>query len=178
MAVRVNSTDADMAAHILAGHVSLPVDGGASIVVVKTGDTARTSNVNLFDDPDLKINMQASQGFIFDLFLVYDAANTGDIKFAFTVPSGATLLWGLDGAAVNTSVPTNTSVNRSAANASGTALSCGANNVGSKMWARARGYVLNGSTVGYLQLQLAQVVSDVSASTLYANSFLKCERFV
>jgi hypothetical protein len=57
----------------------------------KTGTTSRSSTTSPAADPDLSLTVVSSATYIVDLSLVYDADTAGDLKYAWTIPSGGTL---------------------------------------------------------------------------------------
>lgn len=103
--------------------------------------------------------------------LFYDATTTADIKFAFTIPAGATMRWGL-----NALGPGGTNPIYTAITGSGTAISAGALGVGSVLLGLFDGEVTMGGTGGNLQLQAAQNTSDASVTTLFERTFMEVWR--
>lgn len=101
----------------------------------------------------------------------YDATTTADIKFAFLIPAGATMRWGLNALGPGGTNPIYTSIS-----GSGTAISAGALGVGSVLYALFSGEVTMAATAGNLQLQAAQNTSDASVTTVFARSFMEVWR--
>lgn len=81
----------------------------------------------------------------------YDASSTADIKFAHTIPAGATQRWGLNALSTSGTQPLNAT-----AATSGTAIAAGATGVGTILVAWIEGEITMGATAGNLQLQAAQ----------------------
>jgi hypothetical protein len=61
------------------------------IAVIKPADTARNSTTTVADDPDLQLPVAASSTYQVTGVFFYDgpSTGTGDIKWTWTVPSGA-----------------------------------------------------------------------------------------
>ncbi len=106
------------------------------------------------------------QGHIF-----YDATTVADIKFAFTIPAGAAMRWGINGLGPGGTNPVYTSLI-----GSGTAISLGALGVGSVLIAHFSGEVTMGATAGNLQLQGAQNTAEISVTTVFARSGMEVWR--
>lgn len=142
----------------------------AHTFVRKTATESVTSSTVLQDDDALLFAVAANEVWIFEMFLVVFGDTTGDIKFAITVPAGATLLWGqfaLDTGANNRLG----NLNAQAVGVSGTAnLPLEAGNVISAVL--LKGTVVNGATAGNVVLQWAQAVSNAVATEVRANSYL------
>jgi hypothetical protein len=103
--------------------------------------------------------------------IFYDATTTADMKFAYTIPAGATMRWG-----VNALGPGGTNPVYTAITGSGTAVSVGALGIASVTMALIEGEVTMGGTSGNLQLQAAQNTSDASVTTIYTRSFMEVWR--
>lgn len=104
--------------------------------------------------------------------LFYDASTTADIKFAYTMPAGASMRWGVIGQATSggTMVTSTTTV-------SGTAIALGALGVGTFAMASIEGDITMGGTGGNLQLQAAQNTGDATAINIGARSYMEVWRF-
>lgn len=153
-----------------------PFDSGTSpVLVVKTADESVTSSTTLQNDDQLKYPLLANLTYVFNLLAFYEGSTTGDIKFAFTVPTGATLEWAslrAGGSLASASFGTTTED----VLGSGTVAFGGANGAGTRLPFQARGIVVMGSTAGDLQFQWAQTTSDAVATTVFARSFLQVQR--
>ena len=101
----------------------------------------------------------------------YDATTTADIKFAWTIPAGATMRWGMNALGPGGTNPVYTSIT-----GSGTAVSIGALGIASVTMALMEGEVTMGATSGNLQLQGAQNTSDASVTTVYTRTFMEVWR--
>jgi hypothetical protein len=103
--------------------------------------------------------------------IFYDATTTADIKFAYTIPAGATMRWGANALGPGGTNPIYTSIS-----GSGTAVSMGALGIGSVLMVLIEGEVTMGATPGDLQLQAAQNTSDASVTTVFTRSFMEVWR--
>lgn len=138
------------------------LSGLSSIQYVrKTADgTAVNNSTVLVNDSVLLAALAANEVVSFRLVLFYSSNGTAHIKFAFTVPAGATLIW-------NDAVPGNNldvEVSGTAAQYSGSGAL--------RLSALLMGTVVNGANAGNLQLQMAQAVANVSDTKVLANSHL------
>lgn len=120
--------------------------------------------------------MPAAGTFGFRGVMFYDSSTAADIKFAFTIPAGATILWSLLG--VVTGGGTTGDGTFSTAAASDASLSVGASGVGAAniLCARIDGAYVGGGTTGNLQLRAAQNASDATQTTLRTHSRLEVWR--
>ncbi|MFB7111720.1 hypothetical protein [Streptomyces sp. NPDC056291] len=152
---------------IVAGDVA--VTGGLSVsgignvqTVRKTADQSRTSTTTLANDSQLLLPVVANASYTLFLMCVFSGGTTGDIKFAWSVPSGTTLRWtdqtGVSGLATDTDVY----------NAPG-----GTTQVAFQIWAT----VVTSATAGNVTFQWAQSATDATATIVRANSYLRLERF-
>lgn len=139
--------------------------------VWKASDESVTSSTTMQDDNELFFAMDANSKYSFHGVISYEGGQTGDFKFQFTVPSGAT-------------------GRRHSLHAQSTATSCssagqntwggpittavtGIGATGAQCEAIVDGFVSTAGTAGTLQLQFAQDTSDVTATTIKAGSFLE-----
>jgi hypothetical protein len=103
--------------------------------------------------------------------IFYDATTVADIKFAYTIPAGATMRWGINAIGPGGVNPIYTAIT-----GSGTATSVGALGIGSVMIAMVEGEVTMGVTAGNLQLQAAQNAAEASVTTVFARSCMEVWR--
>jgi len=107
--------------------------------------------------------------------IFYASSTAADIKFAFTLPAGTTLRWGVMGLATTTAAGSG-DVNCDSTAASGTSLPIGGAGVGTVLWGRMEGSVIMGATAGNLQMQSAQQNADATQSTIVAFSNMEVWR--
>lgn len=137
----------------------------------KAADTSRSSantGTTLTADPDLVIAVLANSSYLVTIFLLYKGAatNTGDLKFGFSVPSGATLPGGVIGVANPLAVFTNSMT------ASSTLVSY-SNGTGNPLWAQVTATLITSSTAGNLVLNWAQNTSSATSTTLMTGSSMQ-----
>lgn len=140
----------------------------------KTGTEAVTSSTTLQNDDNLVCSVVASGVYICNWGLRMDGAALGDFKYAFTGPSGATMTWASAGLA--TSDVANVAMTTTDVAAIGTTVSHGTLAAGTTTRVFGAGLLIVSSTAGSLQLQWAQGTSSVTATNLFAGSWLKLER--
>jgi hypothetical protein len=148
---------------------------GLAGFVRKTADEAVTSSNTLQDDDHLTVAVAANATYTFEAFIIYDAATTGDIKVALTAPASSVINYGGAGPATNATTGT-ASGSWLEASASGTSIGFGGLGVGTKTSIMVRGLLRTAGTAGSLTLQWAQNPSDVTATTVYTDSFLFARR--
>lgn len=95
----------------------------------------------------------------------YASSTAADIKFAYIVPAGTTMRWGIMGLATTTAAGSG-DVNCDSTNVSGTSLPVGGAGVGTITWARLEGTIIMGATAGNLLLQAAQQNVDATQTTI------------
>lgn len=157
-----------------AGHHATVADFDAlGIWALKTSTESVTSSTTLQNDDQLVLPMSANSKYLIEGFWLYDGATAGDMKVAFTVPSGASLNWAAFGPTSGVSV---SSYNAFASTTSGGTLAIACNGTGSVMCMQPKGYVATSSTSGNLQLQWAQVASSGTATRIFLGSWLKLTR--
>jgi hypothetical protein len=134
----------------------------------KAANTARALTTTLTADPDLTIPVLANSSYLVTIFLLYNGAatNTGDLKFGFSVPSGASLPGGVIGVANPLAVFTNSLT------ASSVLVSYG-NGTGNPLWCGVTATLLTSSTAGSLTLTWAQNTSNGTATTLMTGSSMQ-----
>lgn len=135
------------------------------------GATASVANTTLANDSDFAWPVTANTEYTLWMWLLYDAGTTGDLKYTFTFPSGATCQWG--------HIAANTSMTMQAvafsAPASGTPFSIGGNAAGQDLVALVMGHFAIGSTAGTIQFQWAEAASDATPSRIKQGSFARLE---
>jgi hypothetical protein len=118
--------------------------------------------------------MAANEVWEFEAYVICTTNNDSgpDIKYTFTVPTGATINW------VSTFQDSvNAQSDKQVVTASGTSI-VGAISAGTPSCVmRARGIVVNGGTAGNLQFQWAQSSSDTSFTRVQTNSYIKAGKF-
>ena len=132
----------------------------------KTADESVTSSTTLQNDDHLTFPIAANETWIVECTLHTTFAAAGGLKIAMNGPSGATIRTSavMDS---NGIVPAHGS---SGSLAGAIALSPAGATSG---LVAVKCIIVNGSTAGNVNLQFAQNVSDVTATTVLANSYLQ-----
>lgn len=142
----------------------------SGIYVRKTAAESVTSSATLQNDDELFLAVEASRFYDFVAFLKYDGATAGDIKFAWTGPSGFTIRYRHTGAATGLAGTSGDIDYREITEAD--TLGVGANGAATTLICRMEGIVTTSATAGTLQLQWAQFASSATATRVFAGSFL------
>lgn len=160
--IEVYNGTANVSLHTRAVHTAVR----ASASQVLTASTTVLQNVTGMTSV-LTINA------IFEFYMrvFYDASTAADIKFAFTIPAGASMRWGLDGLSAGGTNP-----GYGTATASAAAIAAGGLGVGTVNMAIIQGEVSMGGTAGSLQMQAAQNTSDASVTTIFDRTYLEVWR--
>lgn len=154
-----------------ANHISLRTRSNFLTTRVAVAQILTASSTVLQNVTNMVATLPTAGTFQFRLRLFYDASTTADIKFAFTIPAGATMRWGLNGLGAGGTNPSYSTVTASAA-----AIAAGGLGVATVLYAIAEGEVTMGGTGGNLQLQAAQNTSDPSVTTVFERSFMEVWR--
>ncbi len=132
-----------------------------------------TANTTLATDAVLSITVPAGKSFMLDAFIAHSGGQTGDIKFGWTAPANATLLWTSGGLASGaTSVASSVRLPLLALADSDT---LGAIGITTPTVAMIRGLLTTTDTGGAFALQVAQGTSDAAVSKLRAGSWVRLE---
>src|SRR6185436_13868361 len=117
------------------------------------------------NDPVLAVSIAANDVWEFEAFILCTSTSSSpDIKYTFTVPSGATIRWTDNNQPFGSTSITEMGL----ATASGTVRTMAING-GTSYLIRVRGVVANGSTAGNLQFQWSQDSSNATATQVLAN---------
>lgn len=149
---------------------------GSERLAAATTTTSVTSSTSFVDVTGLAVSVLANATYALDGFIAYNAGATGDIKFAFTAPAGADALWGLYG--IGTGETTSTAeIQIARLDALGDTAAMNGGGVDSGLLhCRPLGTIITGATPGTLQLRMAQVTSNATASVVQTGSWLRLTR--
>ncbi|MFF1684600.1 hypothetical protein [Streptomyces sp. NPDC058254] len=140
-------------------------------IVRKTADETVTNSITVQDDDQLTVAVAANSVYTVESFLIYDGDTTGDFRLTFTGPSGAAMDWTPNGASASQSAGTGSiKLERQPL---GVESTLGASGAGAKAVAMPRGLLSTGGTAGTLTLRWAQATSSATATTVFANSWLR-----
>jgi len=135
-------------------------------LALKTSDQSINSSTTLADCTSLSFPILANETWYFSISLAVICDATGQSKFGFTIPAGATGGWFLSAQGAGTGYLTgNTIANPISVSTTLTATSL-----------NIFGTIINSSTAGTVQLQFAQAVSSGTDTTVKGNSFLQTWR--
>jgi hypothetical protein len=150
---------------------------GGRIVVVKPGNTARTSVIVPAADPDLTVQLPANAQFTFRFVLIADgpASNAANLFTGMTAPASSTTIWAISGLRVAATGISDSWVAQAATSTAGT-RAVGLAGVGTPTVAVMEGVITTAATAGTFALNWSQSVSNVTATTLYAGSTMTLEQ--
>jgi hypothetical protein len=136
----------------------------------KTADQIVNNSTTLVNDTHLFVPTLANEVWLIDAWLLYDSGTTPDIKFAWTVPAGATFSWGASSSDSGAANWANIGSPVALATTGSMAFSClGA---GTIQGAALTGIAVIGGTAGNVQLQWAQNTLNASDTKVRLNSAL------
>lgn len=134
----------------------------------RTSDSSAVNNsTTLVNDSTLKVSIGASRSYWFYGVVLYNTSAVADLKLAFTVPAGASLIW----AGIGYHLSTAAGVAFNYASGSGTTMSFGG--VGANTCCFILGTGTISATQGDLQLQFAQDTAEATNTVLLSGSWLK-----
>lgn len=143
----------------------------------KTADTSVTNDVVVNADPHLSVAVEANAIYVLDgNIFVTSASLTPDFLFAFDVPTSATGRWSMVGPPA--AATTDDTTIRTISTAMGTAntRSYGIPTAGTRSGFQVSGLVDTAGTAGDVTLFWAQNVSNATASTVEAFSWIRLQR--
>jgi hypothetical protein len=145
--------------------------GGASLGIIKPADQNVTSSTTLVNDLDLVLPVEANSAYIFDCWLEFDAAASGDFKWTWSVPSLAKLLYQAlhnEGGTIglNNSATSYSNGNTVSAAGGGAVVQA----------ITMHGNLLTDVTAGSLQLRWAQNTVNATMTNLRARSHLYLQK--
>jgi hypothetical protein len=157
-----------------AAHISLHTRSVFLTTRVAVAQVLTASSIVLQNVTNMAAALPGTVGAIFQWrsYVYYDASTAADIKFAYTIPAGASMRWGIMGLGTGGTNPSPYATT----NTSGTALAVGALGLGTVHWATIVGEVTMGATAGNLQLQAAQAAADASVTQIIERSFMEVWR--
>lgn len=133
-------------------------------VVRKTSDETVNNSSTLQDDDELLASLAANETVSFQCIIHYISGTTPDFKLAFTVPTSATLRWGLAGSKF---VSGSSSASNTISSSGGDETVDGTAGNNSLL---PSGVVVNSTNAGDLTLQWAQATANASDTKVLTNS--------
>lgn len=143
------------------------------LTVVKTSTESITSSTTLQNDDELLLPVEASAQYILGGMIRYQASSAGDLKLAWSYPTGATMNWVPHGIGSAETTLVGQILTQSQTISSQPTLGGPA---GLTSIARLTGHLIVSTTAGNLQLQWAQGTSDATATSILSGSHLRLER--
>lgn len=140
---------------------------------VKSADQSVSSantGTTLVDATDLAIALGVGETWAFEAVLFYEGSTAGDLKVGFSLPAGATLVWG--GYAPAPAIAAFASTAQFSIQTGTGTNGYGGVGAGNGLIAILRGLIVNPTNAGNLQLRFAQLASDATATILKANSHI------
>lgn len=123
---------------------------------------------------ELVAAVPAAGTFNFRGVIYYSSSTTADMKFAFLLPAGGTILW--NGSGVVTGGTGTGDFTATTAAASDATISFGGNGVGTVLACQIEGTYVAGGTAGNLQFRAAQNTVDATQSVIHIHSRLEVWR--
>jgi hypothetical protein len=147
------------------------------LAVIKPLDESVNSGsggTTLQNDNTLLLSLDADTQYMFELWLIVSGAaiGTGDIKIAFTSPTGSVGSFSSEGYSTSSTSPAIGQIR----GLSGSAQAFGVNGSSNLSPVKAKGYIITSTTPGALQLQWAQNTSSATNTTVKAGSWLRAWR--
>lgn len=150
--------------------------GSAVLFAQKTADQAFTSTITFADLTDLTLAVAIGGKYVLSGNILYNGSTAGDASIKWAAPAGATMDWnalGIGSSATTGVTAANLRAFTIADQADGGAIGTTATD---RLMFRLTGLLTVGSTAGNLVLQGAQRVSDVTATTFLAGSWIKLDK--
>lgn len=157
-----------------ANHISLYTRSMFSLVRNSASQTLTPSSTALQNVTGLVVAVPAAGNFGFRSTVWYSSATAADIKFAYTIPAGGSILW--NGMGVITGGTGTGDFTATTANASDASISYGGNGVGVALCCQIEGVYVAGGTAGNLQFRAAQNAADATNTVIHTNSRLEVFR--
>src|SRR3990172_1256676 len=148
-----------------AAYISDFTRGLYSKLRLNVSNPAYNADILLDDVVGMAVALPATGIFQWESVVFYDSATAADIQFAYTMPAGATMLWGIHGLA-STAAAAVGDLQAATSSVSGTPLVAGGAGVGTIVMALIEGEITMGGTAGNLQLQAAQGTSSATNTTI------------
>ena len=164
-------TDTELVtAAIMNPHVRDNLNMATHTIARKTADQTVNNSSTLVNDTHLVLAVLANEVWVVNAYLMYDSGTIPDIKFAWTVPAGATISWGAISSDTGAANWANIGSPVALATTGSMAFSClGA---GTIQGAILTGIAVIGGTAGNVQLQWAQNTANASDTKVRLNSAL------
>lgn len=147
------------------------VDGVMTVRMTSTH--VRNGTTTFANVTGMVLPVEAGTIYEVDLTAFYMSSQTADLKLRFTLPTGATLLWGAAGLSGGATSNFGIGDMNATAPAESSFIHLGGATTSYPLLAQCKGILTIGSTAGTAQLQMGQVSSDATDTTLMANTTLR-----
>lgn len=155
-------------------HVSLYRRGLFAFGIKTANQNLTLSSTTLQDVTQLVFAMPTAGTFTFRGIVYYESATAADIKFAFTIPAGATMRWNILG--VVTTATSTGDATFTTTTTSDSSVSFGGAGAGVTLCAQIEGDYTAGGTAGNLQFRAAQATSDATQTIITSRSRIEVWR--
>lgn len=142
----------------------------------KTANESVTSSTAFQDDDHLTLTVEANVIYEMIAFIIYDGATAGDLKTTWSAPAGATLDWTPTGLLTSATVASGSLKMSHSTLPDNESVGTIGTGVGNRTVMRPTGLLVVGGTAGSFTFRWAQLTSDVTATTVLANSYLRLKR--
>lgn len=142
------------------------LNAAVGVLAYKDVDQSVTNSTVLVADESILWDLAATAVYGLNAWIVYLSEDTPDIKFGWSLPAGASMLWHGTGYSIASAFQAFGN-----SDPSGGASSFGGSGSGAARVARMTGTVLMGDTDGSLNLQWAQFVANAATTSVLAGSF-------
>lgn len=157
-------------------HVSLYRRSLFAMVRLTASQTLTASSTALQNVTSIVVAMPAAGTFTFRGVVYYEATTVADIKFAFTIPAGASMRWNIMGVAVGGAGTGDATF--STTTTSDASISFGGAGAGTTLAAQIEGDYAAGGTAGNLQFRAAQNTSEASSTIITSRTRLEVFRIL
>lgn len=158
----------------------LATETSSTLIGYASADITVVSSTTQVNATGVSIPVEANATYAWDSYLAYNANEAADIKFAWTVPTGATGHWSVLGLAHTEDITTGRGIVSAFRTTnygdSQAAAASGLDTEGGTMVAFARGYLVTAGTAGTFQLRFAQNASNATASVVKAGTWVRAVR--
>lgn len=154
------------------------INNALPLMAIAGSDKSVTSSTTLAAVTGLSVPLAANTTYVWDGYFGYTAAEAGDLKVAFTAPSGATGSWSLHQlVSTSTGGTGDLDARRETTYGTSTTQVAGGSDSGSgQMACLPHGHVVTSSSTGNLTVYVAQNTSSATATVLSGGAWLRVQR--
>jgi len=141
-------------------------------VIRKSADETVNNSAAMQNDDELVLPVVASEVWYFELFVLFRSSTGADIKFGFSVPSGATMKWHSQALWYGVGVGSTPGTPNEATDSYARGGAGATTTTGFMIW----GIIVVSTTAGNVNLQWAQNTAESSDTKVLANSCLRATK--